>query len=391
MGANWGIGARRTLGAARLMTVGAFALVAVALTSAGCTVNPPVTGPANLPNGTGSITIEQGPVGATGLCLPSIFGLSYVAQDTPTEFVLTITASPSMCETINPVAAIYAMPKGATDLGNAFPQKLATRTPFTISGPGVTTVTFHKGCLPAQFDVVTGDTPPVIWPGGPYHGPMLFPFPWGAGSAGLWYGSDCGGGTGCENYTPTNLAVTPTSVAPGGTITVSGSGTPGTTITIAFRQPPAAAVPTGVTVPVPANGQWSTPVTVPASLTPGTWQVVAGVEGCEVEVTADITVTSTQPTVPPTTPPTNPSVPPSSSVPSEVGGATTVAPTTQGPTGSQPLPTAAVQGTTQTNSSNSAASGLAFTGSSVRLPILIGIALLVLGTLLVLQRRRRHS
>ena len=54
-----------------------------------------------------------------------------------------------------------------------------------------------------------------------------------------------------------------------------------------------------------------------------------------------------------------------------------------------PLPAAAVAGTSTTNSAAAAGAGLAYTGSSVRVPVLIGIVLLVAGTLLVLQRRRR--
>lgn len=370
MGKIWGAGQQSARPRTHLLGVVLAAVVGLVVAMSGCTVAPPVTGSATLPNGPGTISISQGPVGPTGFCLPSVFALSYVAQDTPSAFILTITASPSLCEKVNPIAAIYTMPKGATNLSNAWPQTLATTTPFTIKGPGVTTVTFHKGCLPGQFDVVTGQTPSTIYPLGPTHGPMLFPFPWAAGSAGLWYGStDCGGGGGgCGTYTPTNLAVTPSSVAPGGTITASGTGTPGTTITISFRQPPAAPVPSGATVKVPADGKWSVPATVPSSLAPGTWQVVAGVEGCEVAATADITITGN---------PSGPSVLPATTIASGSGGVSD--------------PPAAVEASTATSNGTSTGTGLAFTGSSVRLPVMISVVLLVVGALMLLERRRRHS
>lgn len=394
MGEFWGSGKRRGTRGVRAWGLVLGAGLAVLLATAGCTVAPPVQGSANLPDGPGTITVDQGPIGPKGFCLPSVFALSYVAQDTPTAFTLTITASPSMCETVNPIAVIYAMPKGATNIGNAWPQKLAATTPFTIKGPGVTTVTFHKGCLPAQFDVVYPPTPPVITPfGGPFHGPQLFPFPWAAGAAGLWYGSQCPGGGGCDTYTVTNLAVKPTTASPGDTITVSGNGTPGTTIAISFRQPPAAAVPSGATVKVPANGEWSLPVTVPTSLTSGTWQVVAGVEGCEVAATADITIqsgttptSSTSTTSTTSTTSSTSTTSTTSTIPSVVAGTNTGT-----PSGTPPLPPASVESATVTNTPVSTGASLATTGSSVRVPLVAGLLLLMAGAFLLLQRRRSHS
>jgi len=366
--------------------------IALLLASTACTVEPPIGGSADLPDGTGSISIDQGPIGSTGFCLPSVFALSYVAQDTPTAFILTITASPSLCETVNPIAAIYAMPEGATNILNAWPQKLAARTPFTITGPGVTTVTFHKGCLPAQFDVLTGETPPVInfW-GGPFHGPMLFPWPWTEGSAGLWFGSDCGGtGDNCEDYTPTNLSVEPSSVAAGGSITVAGSGTPGTTIEILLQKPPASPVATGASIVVGPDGHWSVPVTVPDDLDAGTWQVVARVKGCDTQATADLTVTDDDGAVEPTPEPEVPTPPQADN--GQGGSAPTDA---LAASSTQPLPVVAVESANVTNSSPTSSSaqpaGLAFTGSTVRLPVLIGLALLVAGALLLLKQRRRRS
>ncbi|HNB96081.1 MAG TPA: LPXTG cell wall anchor domain-containing protein, partial [Microthrixaceae bacterium] len=58
-----------------------------------------------------------------------------------------------------------------------------------------------------------------------------------------------------------------------------------------------------------------------------------------------------------------------------------------------PLPAAAVAGATETQGTSSAAdaqaAGLAFTGSTIRLPVLIGVGLLVAGVLLLLKRRRQ--
>jgi len=367
--------------------IGIAAVLAMVLTVLSAALGAPagaVEETGDYPDGPGSISIEQGPIGQTGFCLPSVFALSYSAQNTPTAFILTITASPSLCESVDGIAAIYAMPNGASSNFNAWPQTLATKTPFTIQGPGTTTITFTKGCLPAQFDTLAGgsETPPKIDPwGGPFHGPMLFPWPYNIDSAFQWFGGDCSG-TGCESYTPTNLAIEPTSVAPGDKITVSGNGVAGTTIVISFRQPPGAPIPTGVTVVVPEDGKWSVEVTVPQDMEPGEWEVVAGVEDCDVATTADITVVPTppvEPPVPPVEPPVTPQ-PPTDVAPAAaaVASATTT-----------PLPAAAVAGTSTTNSAAAAGAGLAYTGSSVRVPVLIGIVLLVAGTLLVLQRRRR--
>lgn len=375
--------------------IGAAALVAMLVTLLfGALSSPAGAEDGGLPDGTGTISIEQGPIGPTGFCLPSVFALSYVRQDTPTAFILTITASPSLCEPVDAVAAIYAMPIGSSSNFDAWPQTLATRTPFTIAGPGTTTITFTKGCLPAQFDVIAGDkTPPKIDPwGGPFHGPLLFWWPYNIEATPQWFGGECGGtGPGCDDYTPTNLAVEPSSVAPGDTITVSGNGYPGTEVVISFQQPPGAPVPTGVTVTVPEDGKWSVEVTVPEDLEPGKWQVVAGVEDCEDAATADITVTNPETQSSTTTTTTTSSTVPaevggsttSSTTPTSVSGATTTPPSSSG---SAPLPPASVAGTSATNSGGA---GLAYTGSSVRVPVLIGIGLLVAGTLLVLQRRRR--
>ncbi len=332
-------------------------------------------GAEDLPDGPGTISIQQSPVGPTGFCLPPFLALTHSVSETPTTFTVTITASPSLCQPVPASAVIYAMP---TD-GGAWPQRLAVKQDLIIPGPGTTTVTFAKGCLPAQYDIVTGATPPVISPLGEWHGPLLFPF--ALETSLQFFGGDCTGNN-CETYTPTNVTVEPSSVAPGGTVTVAGNGTPGTTIEILLQQPPAAAVPTGATVVVPPSGSWSVPVTVPAELSPGEWQVVAKVEGCQTQTTANLVITGGgQGTTTTTTTPAAPN--------GAAGDGTAVA----GAAETAPLPAAAVAGASMSQGSSSpgaaSAAGLAFTGSSVRLPVVAGIALVVAGTLLVLRRRRQ--
>ncbi len=344
-------------------------------------------GAQDLPDGPGTITIDQSPVGPTGFCLPPFLSLTHSVAQTPTTFTLTITASPSLCEPVSASAVIYKMP---TD-GTAWPQQLALKQNFTINGPGTTTVTFHKGCLPAQFDVVTGATPPVISPTGEWHGPLLFPFD--VNSSLQFFGFFNDAAT-TEIYTPKNVTVAPSSVAPGGTVTVAGNGTPGTKIEILLQQPPATAVPTGVTVVVPPSGTWSVPITVPVGLAPGSWQVVAKVDGCQTQTTANLTVTGAGSTTSSTT---STSVAPGNTQPS-VPGAVAGSTASSTPSAAAPLPEAAVAGESITKSGGSVSSsgstqaaGLAFTGSSVRLPVLIGVGLLVTGVLILLQRRRRSA
>ncbi len=343
------------------------ALVGVVLLLSGLLGAHAPAGAAELPDGPGTITVDQGPVGPTGFCLPPFLSLTHSVSQSPTTFTLTITASPSLCEPVPATAVIYAMP---TD-GSAWPQQLAARQELVVRGPGVTTVTFHKGCLPAQFDVVTGATPSVISPTGEWHGPLLFPF--ALDSSQQFFGGDCTGSS-CDDYTPTNVTVDPSSVAPGGTVTVAGNGFPGTTIDLLLRQPPGSPVPTGASVTVSPEGTWSVPVTVPADLAPGTWRVVAAVEGCQAATSADLTVTGGA-----TTTTTTPQVADGDEQPDDevvVAGATE----------ERALPAASVAGD---QASAADAAGLAFTGSDVRVPVVAAIGLLVAGTLLLLQRRRR--
>ena len=219
-----------------------------------------------------------------------------------------------LCSRINVIAAIYQMPGN----GVAWPQTLLETAPFTLREPGVTEVIFAKTCTPAQFDVITGATPPVISPLGPWHGPLLFPFD--TSTSLQWFG--CGPTTStsttstssstttttiddnCENYTPSNVTVTPATARAGDTLTVRGTGTPGTLVQVLLKPPSGAAaaerlsaaeVSAGfVALSDPAlvqpDGTWSATLIVPADAQPGTWTVAANAVGCETEVTTQVTI-----------------------------------------------------------------------------------------------------
>ena len=121
---------------------------------------------------TGTITVVQTPIPNDGDCNPlGRLQWTYTTESTSEFFKLTVVNPTNLCDPVDAVAAIYAMP---TD-GSVWPQTLSSTEDFTISTASVTTITFSKDCDPAQFDVLTGDTPPVIAPTGPYHGPLLFP------------------------------------------------------------------------------------------------------------------------------------------------------------------------------------------------------------------------
>jgi hypothetical protein len=95
---------------------------------------------------------------------------------TPVAFEIRITVARRLCSPVGATAAVYAMPSAAT----AWPQTLVERQIVTLQEPGVYVVSFAKGCLPQQFDLIAGTaasvTPRVVAPTGPWHGPLLFPF-----------------------------------------------------------------------------------------------------------------------------------------------------------------------------------------------------------------------
>lgn len=96
----------------------------------------------------------------------------------------------------------------------------------------------------------------------------------------------------CTDYTPGGVVLSDPSASAGDTITVSGTynGPDGETIELSM-------VPTGpgtatgvITTTTTAAGAWSTALTIPNTVTPGTWDVVANVEGCTATASASITI-----------------------------------------------------------------------------------------------------
>lgn len=324
-------------------------------------------------------------------CLPGALILQRYIHNTPEYFELEVIATSRPCEPIYAKAAIYGMPGD----GVAWPQNLVEVADFTISKAGTTKIRFTKTCDPVQFDVLTGDTPQTISPLGPWHGPLLFPFDmetsyqhWGCGGEGTTTTTSP-----CENYSARQIAVNPTVVEPGGTVTVSGLGTPGSTISVwvspSEGDNPGAGGPP-VTVTVPESGEWSTDFTIDEEAPLGSWTANAESSDCEGVMTAMFTVQNQDegPGDPgdengSTTSSTTPSVGPIDQDPDEG---------VLGDNADNPLPDSAVlnasterDGAAQNGNQESA---LAWTGSTIRNPIIIGVALLAAGVLLLLRSRR---
>jgi hypothetical protein len=97
--------------------------------------------------------------------------MAYETVIGPSSFVLRILVLQPRCTPLQATAAVYGMPAD----GSVWPQDLVDTAPVTLSGAGVTEVTFERTCSPAQFDVVTGTTPDRIAPWAAWHGPLLFP------------------------------------------------------------------------------------------------------------------------------------------------------------------------------------------------------------------------
>jgi hypothetical protein len=251
--------------------------VAVLAVGPACTPAPPV------PPSSSNITVTQNNLPYSWFCLPSFFALRHSITSTPTQFVLTIKATVRPCNTVNAHAVIYAMPG---PYGNAWPQTLAEKKSFIINRAGTTTVVFNKGCDPVQFDVVTGATPPTIAPWGPWHGPLLFPFTLET-SQQYWPGPNCNPGGECDDYTPSQVAVSPASVNAGGQFTISGTGVPGDTVSATLDVNPVVALGSS---PVDQNGQFSILATIPAGTPPGDYDIVVASENCPTSTTVTITV-----------------------------------------------------------------------------------------------------
>lgn len=153
------------------------------------------------------ISVVETPDPEQGPCLPFWLSLSVRVSSSANSFVLTVIASAPLCEPLEATAVIYSMPGN----GVAWPQQLAEAQKFTISQAGTTVITFSKDCLPVQFDVVTGATPPTIRPTGPWPSPMLFPLD--IATAEQYWGYPC--------PPPTTASTTSTTTSTSTTVPVS--------------------------------------------------------------------------------------------------------------------------------------------------------------------------
>ena len=205
-------------------------LLAVAFVALGSVVNTPDSEATTNVNVSTVHYVVQGPCSSTNLVL------SNRVVNTPEAFTVTITANAPLCNPVFAKAVVYSMPGD----GVAWPQQLAAVKPFTIDKAGVYTVTFTKGCDPAQFDIVTGVTPGTITPGGAAHGPLLFP---DTDTALQWWGKQCPTPTttGTSSTTTTSTTTVTTTTTP---VTTSTTTVPVTTTTPVEIAPPASIVRT---------------------------------------------------------------------------------------------------------------------------------------------------
>lgn len=229
------------------------------------------------------ITITQTTKPSGWFCLPSFFALYPKVTHTPTTFVLEVNAWIRPCNTVTAHAVIYLMPEN----GGAWPQTLDQKQTFTINKRGKTTITFAKHCVPAQFDVVTGATPPVIAPWGPWHGWPLFPFQFLTTSLQYFPGPDCIPGGECDDYTPTNVVANPAQVSPGDQVTISGTGVAGDTVTATLESSPSVNLGSAT---VDQFGQFSITGTVPGSVSPGVYDVKLTSQDCPTFSVISLTV-----------------------------------------------------------------------------------------------------
>jgi len=218
------------------------ALLVAGFVALGSVVNTPPS------DATTNVSVSTVPYVVQGPCSSSNLVLSNRVVNTPEAFTVTITANAPLCNPVFAKAVVYLMPGD----GVAWPQKLAAIEPFTIDKAGVYTVTFVKGCDPAQFDIVTGAAPGTITPGGAAHGPLLFP---DTNTALQWWGREC--------PEPTTTTGSTTSTSTTGVTTSTTSTTSSTTTT------PTSTSSTTTTAPVPTT----VPQALPAPITPGTPKV----------------------------------------------------------------------------------------------------------------------
>jgi len=87
-------------------------------------------------------------------------------------------------------------------------------------------------------------------------------------------GNSGNSGNPCSSYTPTALSISSPQVTPGQTVTISGKASPHTTVVIKIGSQQI-----GSTM-VDASGNFSVQVTIPASVTPGTYDITVDTPSC---------------------------------------------------------------------------------------------------------------
>ncbi|MEI2638477.1 MAG: hypothetical protein V9F03_05710 [Microthrixaceae bacterium] len=354
---------------------------------------PPAPLSAGAPAPTSNITITQQNEPDTWFCLPGWMVLTRDIVNTSGYFELVVRASVKPCSPIEAKAAIYGMPGN----GVAWPQTLTEVKDFTISQAGVTRIRFTQDLRSqpsSTFSRVRHHRPSAR----PAHGTAR------CCSHSTWRPLSSTGVAPVGRHRhrpparvrttpPASLAVLPTSVAAGGTVTVSGLGTPGTSLLVWVAGPAGAAPgPEPVTVLVPESGQWSTSFTISQYAQPDTWTANAQASDCEAVTSVSFTVTgNTGPG------PTNPSNPSKPSV--EGGSVGNPSVNVGGITAERELSGGAVLNAGLENSDGTGANAtgqvkeakLAWTGSNVRIPLTIGATLLMVGVLILLRQRRDHA
>jgi len=131
---------------------------------------PSVAGAEPGAGGDAIISVQQEALPSTGECNPFAQAqLTYTTASSADHFRLVVTSTTRPCTPIAAAAVAYRMPTDAQ-----WPQTLVERKDVVISDASVTTFSFAKACTPLQFDVITGESPKVIAPEGPWHGPLLF-------------------------------------------------------------------------------------------------------------------------------------------------------------------------------------------------------------------------
>jgi hypothetical protein len=185
----------------------AVALVVAALMIGACSSRTPFPRTAS----TNDISVAFTSWGGGGACVPSWEAinsgtLTYSRHQDANMFTIALHLSEQLCHPIEATAVVYVMPGE----GLSWPQTLAGSKPLTLQEPGSTVVHFTKGCDPAQFEVVTGEVPPIIQP---TNAPALL-FPGNIDTALQWWGgNDCPPSSTTTSSTTTSTSTTTTSTS----------------------------------------------------------------------------------------------------------------------------------------------------------------------------------